>query len=340
MPRRHSRDLEPIRAELFGVERLEQHATTLAAAQTADLRPRPGYRLLAALEENARILQSAYTALTDAVQRDETISPAAEWLIDNFHIVDEQLREIREDLPPKFYRQLPKLTSGPLVDHPRVYGLAWAFVAHTDSRYDPDLLERFVRSYQRIVPLTMGELWALPITLRILLVENLRRIAERIVTSRDERVEANQLADLLLAASGRSSADLLASLRPYEVQPLARAFAVELVQRLRESDPDTMPVVGWLERRLAERHTTPEELVRAEHASQLSAHATVANIITSMRQISAFDWATFFESVSLVEAVLRRDPAGIYPQMDFATRDTYRHAVELLARGSALTEQD
>ena len=104
------------------------------------------------------------------------ITPAAEWLIDNYHLVERQIREIRNDLPPRYYRQLPKLVDGPFAGYPRVFGVAWAFVAHTDSRFDPEMLWRFVRAYQEVQPLTIGELWAVAITLRIVLVENLRRL--------------------------------------------------------------------------------------------------------------------------------------------------------------------
>ena len=113
------------------------------------------------------------------------ITPAAEWLLDNYHLVEEQIREIREDLPSSFYRLLPKLADGPLRGYPRVFGVAWAFVAHTDSRFEPEVLRRFVRAYQGVQPLTIGELWAVAITLRIVLVENLRRAAARIVSNRD-----------------------------------------------------------------------------------------------------------------------------------------------------------
>jgi cyclic beta-1,2-glucan synthetase len=333
--------LEPIRSEIFGVERLEQHAESLARAQRVDPRPRRrGVALLTRFEENARILRGAYAALAEAAQREQAISPAAEWLIDNFHIIDDQIREIREALPAYYYRELPKLVDGHLIGHPRVYGMAWAFVAHTDSRFDSDLLERFVRAYQRAVPLTMGELWAIPASLRLVLVENLRRIAERIVHARDARVRAGELADDLFSATDRPTDDVLLSLRPYEVEELDRAFAVELVQRMRDSDPAVTPVLDWLDSRLGEQGVTAEELVREEHASQLAAHATVANIITSMRQMSAFEWTDFFESVSLVESILRRDPAGVYPRMDFQTRDIYRHAIEELSRGSGVSEQD
>ena len=116
-----------------------------------------------------------------AIDEGRTITPAAEWLVDNYHLVEKQIREIRSDLPPGYYRQLPKLVEGPFAGYPRVFGVAWAFVAHSDSRFDPEALCRFVHAYQQTQPLTIGELWAVAITLRIVLVENLRRLAERIV---------------------------------------------------------------------------------------------------------------------------------------------------------------
>jgi cyclic beta-1,2-glucan synthetase len=207
---------EPIRAELFGVERLEQHAETLAAAQLVTGGLRRGQLLMPRVLENGRVLVASYRTITRAIQQEHAITPAAEWLVDNFHIVDEQLREIIDDLPPGYYRQLPKLASGHLKDYPRVFGVAWAFVAHTDSRFDPDMLRRFVMAYQRVQPLTIGELWAVAITLRVVLVENLRRLTDRIVHSRAARQTADMLADSLLGTEPLSSSSHLRTLQRFE----------------------------------------------------------------------------------------------------------------------------
>ena len=264
--------------------------------------------------------------------RSAPITPAAEWLVDNYHIVDEQLREIHDDLPSGYYRELPKLAEGHLQGYPRVYGLAWAFVAHTDSRFDPEMLRRFVRAYQRVQPLTIGELWAVAITLRVVLVENLRRLAERIVHGRAARQEADAVADRLLGLGGRSIEPAATVLRRFEGAPLATAFAVQLVQRLRDQDPVVTPALRWLEEHLAAQGTTADEIVRVEHQRQAAMNVTVRNVITSMRLISAFDWAEFFESVSLVDAILWTDTGFAAP--DFVTRDRYRRAIEELSRGS------
>jgi cyclic beta-1,2-glucan synthetase len=326
----------PIRAELFGLERLEQHAHSLAAAQLVMQPSGRGRSLLARVEDNGRVLRESYRIIATAIREERAITPAAEWLVDNFHVVDEQLREIRDDLPPGFYRKLPKLMEGPLAGYPRVYGIAWAFVAHTDSRFDPEFLRRFVQAYQRVQPLTIGELWAVAITLRVVLVENLRRLAEGIVRARAARQEADVLADELLGVGdGVVSATGLAR---FEGTPLITAFAVQLVQRLRDQDRAVTPALQWLDRRLAEQGTTSEEIVRVEHQRQAAMNVTVRNVILSMSLISALDWAEFFETVSLVDAELHAGPN--YAAVDFATRDAYRHAIEELARGSSLAELD
>jgi cyclic beta-1,2-glucan synthetase len=327
---------QPIRAELFSVERLEQHAETLAAAQTVEADLTRGRPLTPRVLENGRVLLESYRALAQAIQQEHTITPAAEWLVDNFHIVDEQLREIREDLPPGFYRKLPKLSSGHLQGYPRVFGVAWAFVAHTDSRFDPEVLRRFVSAYQRVQPLTIGELWAVAITLRIVLVENLRRIAERIVRSRAARQEADTLADSLLGIGGLPALPPADLLKKFEGRPLSPAFAVQLLQRLHDVNPNVRVVLAWLDERLAGQNTTADDIVRHEHQRQAAMNVTVRNIITSMRLMSAFEWRDFFESVSLVDEVLGSETN--FAELDFATRDSYRHAVEGLSRGCRHSE--
>ncbi len=327
---------EPIRAELFGVERLEQHAESLAAAQVIFTESRQGRLLTPRVLENGRVLRESYRIIARAIQQEHAITPAAEWLVDNFYIVDEQLREIRDDLPPGFYLQLPKLASGHLQDYPRVFGVAWAFVAHTDSRFDPDVLRRFVTAYQRVQPLTIGELWAVAITLRVVLVENLRRLVDRVVHSRAARQEADRLADSLLGTGGQSPVSPATALRLFEHQPLPMAFAVQLVQRLRDLDPKVRPVLLWLDERLAAQGTTADDIVRAEHQQQAAISVTVRNIITSMRLMSACDWSDFVETVSLVDEILRRGTH--FAEMDFITRDHYRHAIEDLSRDSGLSE--
>ena len=186
------RDNAPIRADLFGTERLEHHAQTLAAAQPVLAgKPLRVQSLSRRVRENADVLLQAYRTCAEALQAGQTIAPAAEWLLDNFHLVEQQLRQIRDDLPPGYYRQLPKLADGPFAGYPRVFGLTWAYVAHTDSLMSGPVLKRFVQAYQQVQPLMIGELWAVAITLRIVLIENMRRLAQQIVEGHALRLQAD-----------------------------------------------------------------------------------------------------------------------------------------------------
>jgi cyclic beta-1,2-glucan synthetase len=326
---------QAIRAELFSVERLEQHAASLAAAQHVVPGHGRGRPIAPRLIENARVLRKAYSDIVRATKAAQPISPAAEWLLDNFHVVDEQIREIKDDLPPGFYRLLPKLADGPLKGYPRVFGIAWAVVAHSDSAIDVEKLTRFVEAYQRVQKLTIGELWAIAITLRVTLVENLRRLAESIVV----RLDAGQLADALaerILSADRAAAPAI--LRDLDAAPWSTSFAVQLAQRLRDRDPGTTPALHWLNDKLAQQGTSIDQILRDEVQRQSATNVTVRNVITSMRLISSVNWAEFFETVSPVDAVLRKD--SDFAQMDFATRDLYRRAIEEIARGAGRDESD
>jgi cyclic beta-1,2-glucan synthetase len=324
-----------IQGELFSVERLEDHARGLAAAQAVTDKPRHRAPLDRRLADNARTLHSARALLAQAAADRESISPAAEWIVDNAHVVERQIREIRSDLPPKYYRGLPKLASGHLGGYPRVLGVSWAYVAHTDGHFDPGVLCRFLAAYQEIEPLTIGELWAVPITLRFLLVENLRRHADTIVGNRVARLKARNWANRLVAA--RADPAVLSALHSELDRPAEPAsFLVELAQRLRDQDVAVIPALRWLDDRLSENGTNIDEMVRREQQRQVAATVSVRNLITSMRLVSDIDWRELFERLSPVDAILRAAPS--YTNMDFPTRDLYRAAIEDLARGAAYSE--
>ncbi len=281
------------------------------------------------------MLEVSYRQLADAVTAEQAITPAAEWLLDNYHIVTDQIREVWEDLPRSFYRQLPKVVRGEWRGLPRVYRVVARFVHHTDSRFDPDAFRNYIEAYQEHQPLTLGELWATAITLRILLIENLRQSAERIIRARQGRREADEIADQVLGL-GRprvEAADLTARL---EQAQLSMYFAVHLFQRLREQGPVADHARNWLREALSREHLTGEELVALEHSRQAAMNVSVRNIITSMRLLTSYDWRDLVESVSLVDRILH--DGSTFRDMDFPTRDQYRHAVEEVARWAGCSE--
>ena len=336
----------PISGEILDGEHLQALARRLAETHRLSGERGSGRDILARVRANGRALLTSYRSTARAIAEQRAISPAAEWLVDNFHVVDEQLREIKDDLPSGFYGGLPKLADGDFRGYPRVLALAFAYVEHTDSCLDIESLRQFVRAYQEVEPLTIGELWAIPLWLRLLLVENLRRLADGIVQVRHERERANAFADEVLAAgspgaqtAGGSNAAIRLRKKPDSQQgSFSPPYAVELLQRLRDRDPATTPALRELDERFLAMGTTREEVAAKEHQRQAATHVSVRNVITSMRVISAEDWPTFFESVSLVDEVLGTNPG--FALSDFATRDRCRGAIEELGRGSGQSEVD
>ncbi len=294
-------------------------------------------------------LKDAQRRIRAAFRGQENIGPETEWLLDNFHIVEESLREVRQDLPQGFYAKLPKLAAGPLAGYPRVFALSLSLVAHTDSALDEGLLLGFIQAYQGVTPLTIGELWAIPIMLRLALLENLRRLAQHIFQVGHERRLASQLLERVEGFArqrDQSDPNPLALEKAWQhffrARPLAGSdsFLVHLLQLLRDHAVLGKSGIDWLQEHLRQHGTDMDQVLRRESHRQAVNQVCVGNCMTSLRVLSALDWNVFFEKVSLVDGVLREDPAGIYARQDFATRDRYRRVIEKLARGSNVQELD
>ena len=178
----------PIRSEIFGPQRFAQHGRSLGDTHRAAAANSRSATFFPRLQNNIRTLREAHRYIGMQASTGYDISPAAEWLLDNFHLIEAQLKEIHEGLPRSYFRSLPVLVDEPLAGLPRVYGVAWAFVAHTDGAFDDDLLVQFLSAYQETRELNLSEMWALPTTLRVVLIENLRRLAERVARSEERRV--------------------------------------------------------------------------------------------------------------------------------------------------------
>ncbi|HEY3498525.1 MAG TPA: hypothetical protein VGK73_27730, partial [Polyangiaceae bacterium] len=280
-----------------------------------------------------------YRVLGERLKNGEEPSPAEEWLLDNSHVVEDQIREIEEDLPRGYLRKLPRLAVGAMRGCPHVYGLCLDYLRHTDARVELATLTEFVCSYQKVRTLTIGELWAVPIMLRLGLLLTVASIASAEASARD-RKRADVWAARLLEFEkqpvelGRRLLELEA-----EVKPVPAAFLVQLTRRLREHEERALALIfDWVNLQASRLGSTPEELARAQHLRQAADQVSVGNSITSMRAVAALDWNLFFERTSAVEGLLDQDPAGAYPLTNQASRDRCRHAVELLARRSPADE--
>jgi cyclic beta-1,2-glucan synthetase len=333
----------PLRSALFSADQMERHGKALALGhklRSAAVPWRARDRLLARLTENEGALIAAGELLKAAVTAGRGIAPAGEWLLDNFHLIEEQIRTAKRHLPRAYSRELPRLLEGPSAGLPRAYDIALEAISHGDGRLDAESLRRFVAAYQTLAPLRLGELWAIPITLRLALIENLRRVAARVAAGTAERELAGGWADRMTEIAGTDPKSLILATADMarSSPPMASSFVAELARRLQGQGAALALPLTWMEQRLAEDELTIEQLVQSETQEQAADQVSVSNSIGSLRFLGATDWREFVEAMSVVEQTLREDP--VYGAMDLATRDRYRHAVERLARASPLSEGD
>ncbi len=331
----------PLRSELFSSDQMDQHGRTLAGLHT--LGPgRARDRLLTRLAENEGVLLGVRDLLTDALKANRRIAPAGEWLLDNFYLIEEQIHTARKHLPKGYSRELPRLLNGPSAGLPRVYDIAQETISHGDGRLDPENLTSFVAAYQTVTALMLGELWAIPIMLRLALIENLRRVAARIAADRIDRNRADYWADQMteIAEKDPKSLILVIADMARSDPPMKSAFVAELVRRLQGLKPDLALPLTWIEQRLSECGQTTKQLVQSESQQQAADQVSMSNSIGSLRFLGAMGWRDFVETMSAVEQTLRKDAGGVYGRMDFSTRDRYRHVVEKIAKSSRLSESE
>lgn len=333
-------EYEPIlRSELFSADQMASYGIVLAGQhQLSALSSRDS--LLGRLDDNQVLLHRSCTALTHAQLSSRRVTPAAEWLLDNYFLVEDHIRTAKSHLPKGYSRELPRLINGPSAGLPRVYDIALETISHGDGRFDEQSLSRFIAAYQTVMPLALGELWAIPIMLRLALIENLRRVASRVMANWDDRNLADDWAERLIETSERDikSVVLIVADMAHSAPPMTAAFVAEFTRRLQGQSTALALPLNWIEQMLGETGSSIERQVQLDAQQQSADQVSIGNSIGSLRLLSATNWREFVESMSHVEQTMKNDPAAIYPSMDFATRDNYRHVIERLARRSKHSE--
>ncbi len=339
---RHSRKLEePLRSELFSVEQMQHYGKVLATSHDISRSPFHRDRLLTRLVENAAVLSDTRAVLTEAATAKRRILPAADWLLDNFYLIEEHIDTSKRDLPKGYSRGLPRLSSGNSIGLPRVYDIALERIAHGDGLVDPDTLLGFIEAYQSVSVLTLGELWAIPIMLRLALIENLRRVAIRISSEMSAQNEAESWADRMTASLASDPKNLILVIADMARSdpPMINSFVAELARKLQGKGTALSLPLTWIEQRLSEAGLTIELLVQSAMRQQAADQVSISNSIRGLRSLSSMNWKMLVENSSVVEKILRTDPSCTYGKMDFATRDRYRHIIEKTANRANLSEE-
>lgn len=322
----------PIRSVLFGRGHFEQHAARLALShECRAVRAPAAVPFFPRLDENIAVIRGSVAALERLSRDGLNLGPAAQWLLDNASLIDEQVNEVRRQLPARYFARLPVLCGEPLDGLPRIYGIAWAWVAHSDSGLDAELLCACLQAYDRERELSLAELWALPTTLRLVLIENLRRLAERTAAMLDARERAHSWLEQAHAPAALAELEHLG--QALSRRGVLQAFALQL--SLREADVPHALHAGlrvWLDTHLPDPAAAQAQL----HDEMTRDHQSVRNAITSLRGIDRLEWRELIAGVSVTVRTLARSPVFSAERQD--TQDETLRAVEQLALDGGLPE--
>ncbi|HUH27462.1 GH36-type glycosyl hydrolase domain-containing protein, partial [Gelidibacter sp.] len=331
----------PIRSELYNLDQMKAHACAVARSHQL-LEGKRSDRLLKRLDGNEKILIEVRNLLVESIQSGKAITPAAEWLLDNFYLIEEQIVTAKKHLPKKYGEGLPYLSNGNSSGMPRVYDIALEIISHSDGLIDSKGLKACMLSYQSEKILTLGELWAIPIMMKLAIIENLRRIAEKTALDMIDNNIADYWSDRMIETIKEEPADLILTIaKMARSKPILNSpFVARFTQKLQGKGPVLALPLNWLEQQLTKQGLTAPDLIWHENQKQAADQVSVKNSIGTLRFIGSTDWRKFVEASSIVEQILRKDPTGIYSQLDFATRDRYRHVIESIASKSSLSESE
>jgi cyclic beta-1,2-glucan synthetase len=321
----------PIRSAFAHEGDLRKLGAALARGGSSLLNGLESYDIRSRTQENAREILAVFRSTAKAQQTGESITPAANWLLDNHYVAEDTILQIRRDLPRRYYNRLPAIALADGKKVPRVLAIAWLYVAHSDSLVTLAGFEAVVEGFQEVEPLTIGELWALPSVLRFVLIENLRRLALRVARAREMRRVANQAADRVLASLSDDSD--LRILSEYARHARDTTFATQLLFRLRDGSQNAGIALAWLEGELERAGTDAEEITLSEHATLSAGNVTTGNIFRGLRLINDIEWTLWFERLSRIDRQLRAETD--FAALDFPSRDLYRQAIEDIAEQSA-----
>ncbi|WP_163191902.1 GH36-type glycosyl hydrolase domain-containing protein [Clostridium thermarum] len=319
-------------------EELEKHAVQISTHFSETKKMNSKRRLIKSLDKSFQNILKGYDYIDKEADSKREMVPAAEWLLDNLYLIQKEYKDIKSNMPESYYKNLPVISKGIMKGYPRVYQIAVEIISHTDGLVDEVRIERFINAYQKNTILTSGELWALPIMLRIALIQNISHIVEKIVYALKEKRQGEIVADRIINAyADKKLKQEIEILRNIKFN-FSSHFVERIIKVIRDNGVDSDEVYTWLNENLEANQSNIEKTVSREHRKQANYQISLGNSINSIRVLGALDWKHSFEKLSYVEQILKEDPAQIYSKMDFESRDNYRHSLEVLARKARIGE--
>lgn len=318
------------------VEELEDHARKMSLEHSVSPRGNTINWPMNRMNDNYNYILDVYKELNDDAMQKRTVPPAAEWLLDNFYVLEEQVKSIRRDLTKRNYNSLPVLKKGQFKGYARIFAIATELVSHIDGQIEEGTLLKYLEAYQSHNILFEREIGIIPIMIRLALIEKARVICEKIKETQSQWNQANIIVEKWW---NEDTVDLEKIKNQIdEIDEVNSSFIEHLFYRLRRSGRSYSSILRYIDESLEKFGTTTEIIAQKEHNAQAVSTVSMGNCVMSLKYISGLNWVGLFESASFVEKILRQDPDGTYGLMDIESRNYYRNQIEEMAKSYGVSE--
>lgn len=330
-----------IRNASLTVEELESHARRMAIDHSVSLKKSLHNWPIKRLNDNYAMILNLYRELNKDTLLKKSVPPSAEWLLDNFYIIEEQVKMMRKDLNKKSYSELPVLKKGHLKGYSRVLAIAIEFVSQVDGQVEESTLIRYLDAYQSHSILFDREIRMIPTMLRLALIENMRGVCETLTETHRAWNEADNLIETWMEDETTSVDKMIKNIENTMGDQYGSnaSFIEHLFFRLRRSGKSYSGILKFMDTNLEKVGASIEQIAQKEHNTQAVNTVSMGNCVMALKYVSSMDWLELFEKTSFVEAILRKDPSGIYKKMDIETRGYYLRSTETLAKIHGVSER-
>lgn len=319
-------------------DEIEKKAEQISKLYTVSKKASSRKRLIQNLDTSFNIFLKNYKFISLELETKRNVLSAAEWLLDNFYLIEKEYKDVKHNMPKSYYQNLPVIDKGLMRGYPRIYAIALEMVSYSGGIVDEELIDHFVIGYQRHNLLSSGEIWALPIMLRIALLQYISSISDSIVNAQDEKNKGEIIADSLITAYADGNLED----KIKELSEESICFSSHSIERilkvLRDNGVESKLIYTWIDEKLESQETNSEKMISKEHQLVSKFQINIGSCINSIREVEGLNWKENFEKISELEKILRSDPSGIYKDMDFETKDYYRHCVEKISKRFKLSE--
>ena len=314
---------------------MEKMAVNNETLRTSNIETYPIDRL----NDNFRFIQKTYTLLNEHIKKGISIYPAGEWLLDNFYLIEETVKNIRNELTQKKYKNFPGINNGLYKGFARIYVLATEIVAYTDNKIDEEILKTSLLAYERKKTLNMEEIWNLPTFLELAIIENIRGVCEKIYVSQIQKYKVEEIVERLIEKKETNKQEykkIRENTRMY--QNSSYPFIEYMSYKLKKYGKTGNAYLNILEEQVNKLGLSVSEVIRKEHFDIAIQKVAIGNGITSIREIARINFLNLFEEINGVESLLKQDPANVYEKMDYKTKEYYRAEIKKISQKTKMSE--